>query len=64
MILVPHAYSNECREARSIEEMDTALRSKRQEGWNQSAFTLVPGGVNTSFRSLKDPPGVGPPLMT
>jgi len=25
---------------------------------------LSPGGVNTSFRSLKEPPGVGPPLMT
>jgi hypothetical protein len=22
------------------------------------------GGVKTSFRSLKEPPGVGPPLMT
>ncbi len=52
------------REARSIGVSVTAVPSKIREEWNQLTFTLIPGGVKTSFRSLKEPPGVGPPPMT
>ena len=64
MIPAPHAHSTECREAQSIGEVGTALQSKIREEGNQSAFTLLPGGIKTSFKSLKEPPGVGPPPMT
>lgn len=63
MSTVPDICSMECREARSIGEHETATLSKVRKEWNQSAFTLLPGGIKTSFRSLKDPPGTGPPLI-
>ena len=41
---------------------EKAWKAKTQ---NHSAIErVVDGMVKTSFRSLKEPPGVGPPLMT
>lgn len=41
----------------------TAQASGPERGTQLGLF-LSPGGVNTSCRSLNEPPGVGPPLMT
>jgi len=51
-------------ETLAIGERGTAVLSKIWKEQNQSAFTPLPGGVKTSFTSLNEPPGVGPPLIT
>jgi hypothetical protein len=64
MSTVPGTCSVGHRETLAIGECGAAVLSKVWKGQNQSAFALPPGGIKTSFRSLKDPPRLGPPLMT